>query len=386
MKTCLLLLLGIVYVAELQAQCIIFQEKNGQVYTTCDVYSSGINAQSSLAATHNQVTYKGTQFSTFPIWQAGTFRLDRKGEEIKGELAYNLFSNEVLCKLAGDSAVRTITPEQFIINGVAYTRQKANLPGVSSFSYFSRLYDGPTKFLVSSGKKLMPFQSGASGNGYEKSSNVSGTYQLFRNYFVQKGNAQPEYITLTKKSLLDRFYDQSEKIAPRIPDKDLTLNDVIQVIAYYDSLSTASQLNRHPLRNDAVFNQELHTRITYPGAAWNQAVYSRVYAGFEVSEGGDVRNVTILSPDNAGFGFTSEVRQALEKLPRLGPGLAGTFALPVTFTYTNTTEKAGTKTHWPVNRLADDYLGNRTLLDEFVVPIVVSKPTVSSREVWGYYK
>ncbi len=384
MKTWLFLIPGIMGTTELWAQCIVFQEKSGQVYTTCDVYSSGTGTQASLAATHNKVTYKGTQFSTFPIWQAGTFRLDSKGTEVQGELAYNLLSNKVLCKLADDSTVRTITPEQFTINGVAYTRQNANLPGVSSFSYFSKLYDGPTRFLVSSGKKLVPVQSGASGNGYEKQSGVSGAYQLFRNYFIQKGNAQPEYITLTKKSLLDRFYDQSEKIAPRIPDKNLTLNDVIQVITYYDSLSAASQLNRHPLRNDAVFNQELHNRITYPGAAWNQAVYSRVYAGFEVSELGDVKNVTILSPDNAGFGFTSEVSQALEKLPRLGPGLAGTYALPVAFTYTNATDKAGT--HWPVNRLADQYLNGRTLLDEFVVPIVVSKPVTGNREVWGYYR
>jgi hypothetical protein len=133
-----------------------------------------------------------------------------------------------------------------------------------------------------------------------------------------------------------------------------------------------------------VFSQELHNTITYPGTAWIQAVYSRVYAGFEVSELGAVKNVTILSPENAGFGFSSAVRQALEKLPRLGPGLAGTYALPVTFTYTNSLEKTGT--HWPVNRLADEYLNGRTLLDEFVVPIVVSKPAISTREVWGYYK
>ena len=217
MKTCLLLLFGIVHIAELRGQCIIFQEKNGQVYTTCDVYSSAAGMQNSLAATHNQVTYMGTQFSTFPIWQAGTFRLDSKGTEIKGELAYNLFSNEVLCKLAGDSTTRTITPAQFTLNGVEYIRQKANLPGVTSFFYIHKIYDGPTKFLVSSGKKLVPAQSGASKNGYEKPTNVSGAYQLFRNYFIQKGNAQPEYLTLTKKSLLDRFYDQSEQDGPANP-------------------------------------------------------------------------------------------------------------------------------------------------------------------------
>lgn len=382
MKTWLILILVTVCMAELPGQCIIFQEKNGQVFTTCDVYSSAARPQSSLAASYNQVTYQGTQFSTFPIWQAGSFRLDNKGDEIKCQLAYNLFANEVLCKLAGDSVTRTITPAQFTLNGIEYTRHEANLAGIANYAYFSKLYNGRTAFLVSSGKKLVPVQSG--GNGYEKRAAVSGAYQIYRNYFIQRGNARPEFITLTKKSLLAALYDHADQMARQIPDKDLTLNDVVQLIAYYDSLSIGSQANRHPLRNDAVFNQELHNKITYPGAAWSQAVYSRVYAGFEVTELGDVRNVTIISPENAGFGFTGEVKQALEKLPRLGPGLAGTYALPVAFTFTNSEEKAGT--HWPVNQLADNYLNGRTLLDEFVVPIVVAKPVVNSREVWGYYK
>ena len=338
MKTWLFLIVGIACITKLQGQCIIFQEKNGQVYTTCDVYSSAVRPQSSLAATYNQVTYQGTQFSTFPIWQAGSFRLDTKGEEIKCQLAYNLFANELLCKLAGDSVTRTITPAQFTINGIDYTRQAANLPGIANFLYFSKLYSGPTALLVSSGKKLVPVQSG--GNGYEKRETVSGAYQIYRNYFIQKGNARPEFITLTKKSLLAAFYDQADEMARQIPDKALTLNDVIQVLTYYDSVSTGSQANRHPLRNDGVFNQELHNKIIYPGAAWSQAVYSRVYAGFEVTELGDVKNITILSPENAGFGFAGEVRQALEKIPRLGPGLAGTYALPVAFTYKNSEEKS----------------------------------------------
>ena len=173
-------------------------------------------------------------------------------------------------------------------------------------------------------------------------------------------------------------------MAPQIPAKDLTLNDVIQIIAYYDSVSIASQSNRHPLRNDAIVNQALHNAITYPGAAWSQAVYCRVYAGFDVNKLGEVRNVTILSPGNEGFGFSGEVSQALQKLPRVDTTFSGHYALPVAFTYTNANEKTGA--HRPVNRLADEYLNGRTLLDEFIVPIVVSKPVISSREVWGYYR
>ncbi len=139
-----------------------------------------------------------------------------------------------------------------------------------------------------------------------------------------------------------------------------------------------------PISNDPVFAQALHQHIIYPGAAWIQAIYSRVYAGFDVDQQGRVKNVTILSPDNAGMGFSEVVRAGLEKMPPLNPSFAGTYALPVAFIYTN--QREGKQPHIPVNRLSDDRLAGRTLLGEFVVPVVVTKPVLTSREVWGYFK
>ncbi|MVM37743.1 hypothetical protein GO730_09245 [Spirosoma sp. HMF3257] len=71
-------------------------------------------------------------------------------------------------------------------------------------------------------------------------------------------------------------------------------------------------------------------------------------------------------------------------LATVDPAFNGKYALPVAFTYTNTKEKSGP--HVPINRLPDDRLDGRQLLEEVVVPYVVSTPITTSREVWGYYK
>ena len=85
-----------------------------------------------------------------------------------------------------------------------------------------------------------------------------------------------------------------------------------------------------------------------------------------------------------GFGLDHEVKQALRKLAALKPEYRGKYSLPVAFTYANAREKKDP--YVPVNVLPSNRMSGRTLLSEWVIPIVVSKPISTSREVWGYYK
>ncbi|WP_338868106.1 hypothetical protein WBJ53_16645 [Spirosoma sp. SC4-14] len=90
-----------------------------------------------------------------------------------------------------------------------------------------------------------------------------------------------------------------------------------------------------------------------------------------------------MSPTNIDMGFVEAVRNGLEKMPALNPSFSGTYVLPVSFTFTNSKEHTGA--HWTTSQLPTEHLAGRKLLEEFVIPIVVSKPLVVSREVWGYY-
>ncbi|PRY39929.1 hypothetical protein CLV58_10722 [Spirosoma oryzae] len=391
-----LLLFGIscLFVRSSYGQLTVFQNKDGYVFTTVDEYGPG----TITATSYKKLTYADSPFLAYPIWQPGRVKLDAQGKYMACDIAYNLVENAVLCRFSGDSTVQTLRPDRFIIGNEEFVRQRNRTAGTDYKLYAKVLYDGKTKLLLNVTKRLDPYASASARTGYEKETTINGRYTLEEKYFIRKGDARPEAINLTKNSLLAVLYEQADKLAPRLPARRLTSADVVAILPYYDSLMTvsASRAMRSggdsvayvsssvPISNDPVFAQALHQHIVYPGAAWIQAVYSRVYAGFDVDQQGRVRNVTILSPDNAGMGFAEAVRAGLEKIPTLNPTFAGTYALPVAFTYTN--QKESRQPHIPVNRLPDDRLAGRTLLGEFVVPVVVTKPILTSREVWGYFK
>lgn len=378
----LILLLGVTSI-RLYGQLTIYQDETGQILTKIDSYASDVkNASGLVSPHHTQVIYAGSPFLNFPIWQPATMRLDEHGQDMTCELAYNVVTNEVLCRFAGDPVVSIITPAIFTIGNETYVRQINKLVGLNHYSYFKTLHSGPTTLLASLSKRLKANYSGDSG--YDKELAYAGSYQTTTNYYVRKGNALPEPLGLSKKSLSQVLYEQGEQIAARLPDKQLTTQQVVQVLTYYDSLMAVANVNKLPLRKDPLFNQALHDKINYPILAWRQGVYGRVYVGFDITEQGNVKNATLLSPENVGFGFAETVINALSKLPALDPAFRGKYALPVTFTYTNAREKTGP--HVPVNQLPADRLGKHVLLDEFVVPIVVDKPIADSREVWGYYR
>lgn len=372
------------------SQLTVYQDRKGYVFTTVDEYGPGTVS----ATAYKRLTYAGSPFLTYPVWLPGRVKIDAQGKYIPCEIAYNLVENRVMCRFSGDSTGQTLRPARFIIGNDEFVRQQNRQTGADYKIYTKALYDGPTKLLLSMAKRMDPYASASAKNGYEKETSVNGQYVLEETYFIRKGEARPEAISLTKSAVLAVLYEQADKLAPRLSSRRLAPADLVAILPYYDSLMTVSRaaqsdsgshvLSNIPICNDPVFTQTLHQHIVYPGAAWVQAVYSRVYAGFEVDQQGRVKNVTILSPDNAGMGFAKAVRAGLEKLPVLNPALAGTYALPVAFTYTN--QKESNHSHVPVNRLPDDRLTGRTLLDELVVPIVVAKPILTSREVWGYFK
>jgi hypothetical protein len=380
LRIILLVLVLWISIPKTYGQLTVYQDEKGQVLTTYHEYE--LNTK---VASHNRVTYLGSPFITFPVWQAGKIWLDNKGQALNCELAYNVVNNEVLCRFAGDSTIKTATPDVFTINGTEFVRKQNNVLGADYRTYFTIIHNGPTKLLTSMSSQLMAMNSTeVVKNSYNRDLNIQGVYRTKTRYYIQKGDAQPELISLSKSSVLSVLHDQAEIISVKLPAKQLTTDDVIQALTYYDALSTIENENKHPLTTDPIFKQILYDNITYPGLARYNSAFGRVYAGFDVNAQGTVQNIVMLSPDNGGAGFVEMVKKALERLPNLNPALRGKYVLPVTFTFTNSKDKTGP--HIPLNRLSDDRLEGRTLLEEYVVPFVVSRPVTDTREVWGYYK
>lgn len=363
-----------------QGQILVYQEKDGHIFTTMDTYGA-----SSANATHHKITQLGSPFLTYPVWQAGQVRLDRSGKVLPCQLAYNLNTNEVLCRFAGDSTVHTITPEMFTIDGTEFIRKRGEIAGMAYQTYYSIIHNGPTKLLRSVSSQLDVLNSAESISIRQyKDLNVRDKYRVITKYFIQKGEAAPTLVALSRKSLLEALADQSAGLDAKIPARQLTTSDVIDVLNTYDSLVAVARKNPLHLSKEEVFKQILRNKITYPVWAGNQGIYGRVYAGFDVDSLGLIKNVSILSPDNIGFGFIAEVKRALETLPNVDPNFCGTYALPIAFTLTNSKENSGP--HAPTNHLADNRLQHRTMLEEVIVPFIIAKSSVIPREVWGYYK
>ncbi|GAB3790594.1 hypothetical protein GCM10028818_60880 [Spirosoma horti] len=362
-----------------QGQIFVYHEKDGVVFTSIDTYSPG------QTGTYQKTTYLGSPFLTYPVWQKGQVRLDMSGKAISCQLAYNINTNEVLCRFKGDSTMKTITPEMFSFNGTEYLRKRGDVAGMDYQVYFSVIHNGSTKLLRSLSSQLEPLNSAEEISiRHYKDLNVRGTYRVLTKYYIQKGDATPRLITLSKKSLLDVFADQSAALDAKIPSRQLTTTDVVDMINAYDSLVTVARENAGHLSKEEVFRKNLERKINYPAWVGNQGIYGRVYAGFDVDSLGIIKHVVILSPDNIGFGFIFEVKRALETLSNVDPNFRGAYALPIAFTFTNSREKSGP--HVPINRLPDNRYQNRILLEEVTVPFVVAKSAAAPREVWGYYK
>lgn len=377
MKLPILFLLFTVWVSNASGQFTVYQNDNGQLFTTFETYSSGVNA-----GARTQTTYQGSPFLTFPIWQPGTVLLDKHGKQIDAELAYNVVNNQVLYRFPGDSAVQIITPETFTINSDRFIHPQGTISATTFRPYLMVLSDGPTKLLKGISRQL---RANTRLDSYSKDIYTLGAYITKTDYYIQKGEAKPELVNLAKpNSILAVLYEQTDRIKTQLPDKPLTPEALIPILDYYDNLMAADRTTKSPLMGNLTFTQVLHQKITYPSYAQSQGIYGRVYAGFDIDNQGNIKNVTILSPENAGFRFDILVRNTLEKMPPVNPDLRGTYVLPVAFILTNTKESS--EPHIPVNQLSDDRLSGKTVLDEFTVKTTISKPGITSREVWGYYK
>lgn len=357
------------------SQCVTTKDAGGQVVTTCDVYAVSTNEPS-----HKQVIYVGTPYLTFPNWLKGTIQLDQGGQAIACMLAYDLVTNTVQCKFDSSLSVNNVTPYAFTIQGMTFIRQLNSVLGVDYQIYTTALNTGRTTLSKRISSKLV---IGSIDNNYVKSNPFQGSYQPTISYYIRKGDAEPTVTDLSKKSVLKILYDQSQAIAPRLPNRSLTPEELIQILNEYDSLLTKTNQHQPPLSTDPVFSQVLHTLIKYPNQAWRERVYGRVYIGFEVTEGGQVVNITTLSPENVGYGLDETVKQALRKFPKLNSDYSGRYCLPVAYSYTNRLEKKDT--YLPVTVLSSERLEQRTLLTELVVPVQVAQPVSPAHEVWGYY-
>ncbi|GAB3696192.1 hypothetical protein GCM10027592_19000 [Spirosoma flavus] len=208
-------------------QCIVYKDADQQIVTTCEFYNA---KGKSATAAYRQETYLGSPFLTYPVWQKGSIQVKKQDKVLPCDLAYNVVSNEVMCRFEGDTTPVVMTPEFFTINGSDYTRQPTK-------RYTTVLYNGKTKLLMSQSRQIEAIHN----YGFTKNKDIIGAYQTTTKYYIQKLDSKLEGSKLSKKSILSLLASQHDKLKDRLPTDQLSVNDVIEVLKYYDSLENNSQ-------------------------------------------------------------------------------------------------------------------------------------------------
>ena len=215
-------------------QCTIIRDSTGQISTICQ------NGKTTIQSL-------GSEFLTFPRWQNGAMVLGSTGREINCQICYNVYTNQIFCQL-DDSTTIEVSPDAFTINGAPFIKQSLDGSARHNIAYYLIRYEGKTKLLE--GLKCT-FESLSYLRMYSGTlSSYTGQYKKQSSYYIQTGSDKLKLINLTKGSLLAALHERAEPLKNYIRNDKLTMHEVIDVLAYYDSLMTMAPVSNTSLNDD----------------------------------------------------------------------------------------------------------------------------------------
>ncbi|GAA4467627.1 hypothetical protein GCM10023189_51650 [Nibrella saemangeumensis] len=226
----LLALICFVGVGAYGQKCVVSKDAKGRVVTICQMYFAQIEPRTTglERPSYKEMVYLGSEYFGFPVWQDGTVQL--AGRQIRGALAYNIITDELLYQLGNSTAVEKAIPEAFTIGGHRFIRDASKGIGRDS-RYYMVLNNGPTRLLKSFKCQLRGREE---NNGYTKMDEFDGRYETQEQYYIKKGSAVPEPVTLTRKSLQAVLGDRADAITDKLPRRRITEENVIEVLKHYD--------------------------------------------------------------------------------------------------------------------------------------------------------
>ncbi|WP_247237736.1 hypothetical protein [Telluribacter sp. SYSU D00476] len=202
----------------------VFENDKGKLVTTFDIYRR--NDGSVL-----ERVFLGSPYMSFPIWQSGTVNIDGKGEDVPCQIAYNLFTDEILCRFPDSDKETPVIPIAFSINGVPFVSLPIKFLGTTTRTYFAVFNTGTTKFLVNYRRQHETNWKSKDARDFD------GEYVTVERYYIRKGSADPVEIKLTTESLLAALPEKANQLKDRLRSKKkLTKDEVIAALAYYDTL------------------------------------------------------------------------------------------------------------------------------------------------------
>lgn len=174
----------------------------------------------------NQVIMLGTPYWTYPTWQGGTVQPAEDSPATPCQIAYNVASNEVLCRFNNDTTIHPLKPVAFTIGDEQFVRR--NQLGYPA--YYRVVYRGQAELLEGVKRPMTVLKPQPYGDAY-----LMGYFLgLERYYYLKLPDGPLRSLELNRKSLMRAMGDNVDtKLLPA--GETLTINDVVRVLADYDA-------------------------------------------------------------------------------------------------------------------------------------------------------
>jgi hypothetical protein len=211
-------------------QCTVSMDDQKRIVTICQSYAepNGLlinrtDRQQGMA----QTVYLGSEYLTYPVWQNGSLTMSGSKTAIPCRIAFNLMTNQVICRFPEDSAIHLVAPDAFTINDIPFV---SRVNGKSERAYYRVLYAGKTRLLVQYKCTLRP----TNREPYALLDQAfDGIYQRQNNLYIQQNNEPIQRVRLSRKSLVT-VLNALGKLPDYHAPKKLTVQELVAAIAYYD--------------------------------------------------------------------------------------------------------------------------------------------------------
>lgn len=223
-----------------QAQCVVKQDTNQLVTTTC---VTTINR----ARTYVTVTrvYKGSPYLTFPIWQKGTVQLEAHSTPISCSIEFNLVNNQVYCEVQAGKLL-SVMPYQFTVQDRTFINYPTKMLGRQLPAYYELLHRGKINLLVQrkrilqSAIKTMDVYQTQPSQYSGPNGEYNGSYEDTVQYYLQGADSGLKAVELTSQSLLKALPASATFLKSRLSAQPLTVDKVVEALTFYES-NSASQ-------------------------------------------------------------------------------------------------------------------------------------------------
>ena len=215
------------------SQCVVTQDAQKRVITTCRYYDSKggfLMNRPDRSQSMTQVTYLGSEYLTYPVWQPGTLETGDSKKPIPCLIAFNIATNVVKCRFEGDEQEYEVQPDAFTVNGMSFVSQISVKGGQTSRAYYKVLYAGKTRVLKQVRSKLTVTKKEA----YTLDEPYDGTFQRQKTYFIQRNNDKLRAVSLSRKSVLSVLDDPTSRLNQYLTQRKLDVFQLVNAVAYYD--------------------------------------------------------------------------------------------------------------------------------------------------------